>query len=238
MCRYCDDLDDSVERCSAAGHPPASEWFWTELAIMRARWNVLRHPFYLRWSAGELTMRELARYAAQYLHLTVALASVSRNAVDKADGLLADVLTEHAVEEQAHVDLWLAFADAAHRETTWLNTADALPETLECSRIWAGDESRPLELDLVSLYAIEAPQSEIAQTKLDGLLSLYGFTAGRATEYFRVHSTRDREHAALAGAALEGLLPTADPFVLLRQADAVQRGYWQMLDRLEHELTS
>ena len=38
------------------------------------RWNVLDHPFYTRWSAGELTRAELAEYSAQYRHAVVALA--------------------------------------------------------------------------------------------------------------------------------------------------------------------
>ncbi len=30
---------------------------------VRDRWSVLRHPFYRRWSAGELSGEELAFYA-------------------------------------------------------------------------------------------------------------------------------------------------------------------------------
>ena len=41
---------------------------WTRLEQARTRWNVLEHPFYQRWSRGELTRGELAAYAGQYRH--------------------------------------------------------------------------------------------------------------------------------------------------------------------------
>jgi pyrroloquinoline quinone (PQQ) biosynthesis protein C len=88
-------------------------------------------------------------------------------------------------------------------------------------------------LDLVTLYAIEGPQPEIAQTKLKGLLGNYGFDEGPATEYFKLHATLDKDHAALAGAALEGVLRDEDPFGLLAQAERVHRGYWTMLNGVE-----
>jgi pyrroloquinoline quinone (PQQ) biosynthesis protein C len=99
--------------------------------------------------------------------------------------------------------------------------------------VWAGDESRSLTQDLVALYAIEAPQPAIARTKLDGLLNRYGFDDGPSTAYFRIHATRDKDHAALAAAALQGYLSAADPFSLLGEAEAVHKGYWHMLDGLE-----
>src|SRR5262245_15764885 len=47
---------------------------------LRSRHDVLRHPFYRRWSAGELTRAELAHYAGQYRHAVVALARASAQA--------------------------------------------------------------------------------------------------------------------------------------------------------------
>ena len=43
----------------------------------RRRWNVLDHPFYLRWERGELTRDELAFYAGEYRHAVVALADAA-----------------------------------------------------------------------------------------------------------------------------------------------------------------
>src|SRR2546421_381461 len=47
------------------------------LDAVRARWNVLDHPFYLRWERGELERSELAFYAGEYRHAVVALADAA-----------------------------------------------------------------------------------------------------------------------------------------------------------------
>src|SRR5262249_8318767 len=59
---------------------------WDRIEESRARHNVLEHPFYVRWSAGELTREELARYAGQYRHATEALARLCHDAADEAPG--------------------------------------------------------------------------------------------------------------------------------------------------------
>ena len=61
-------------------------------------------------------------------------------------------------------------------------------------RAWTAD-GEPLET-LVRLYAIESGQPEISRTKREGLLDRYGFADGAGTAYFRVHESRDVEHAA------------------------------------------
>jgi pyrroloquinoline quinone (PQQ) biosynthesis protein C len=219
----------------APRQPVDTEWFWTELRLLGERWNALGHPFYGRWTAGRLTSRELQMYAEEYDHLVVALAAVSRNAAAKADRPTAGALDRHAHEERAHIELWRAFSTATGwgPESAWAYGSDPLPETVRCARAWLGEGSRSLAADLVSLYAIEAPQPDIARAKLDGLLSAYGFREGPATEYFRLHIERDRDHAAVARAALEGMLRSVDAFQLLAQAEAVHRAYWTMLDEIE-----
>jgi pyrroloquinoline-quinone synthase len=53
---------------------------WSRLADAHTRWNVLDHPFYQRWSRGELSADELALYAGQYRHAVVALARAAEGA--------------------------------------------------------------------------------------------------------------------------------------------------------------
>ena len=57
---------------------------WERIEESRARHNVLEHPFYVRWSAGELGREELARYAGQYRHATEALARLCRQTAETA----------------------------------------------------------------------------------------------------------------------------------------------------------
>ncbi|HTR72101.1 MAG TPA: hypothetical protein VMG80_00775, partial [Solirubrobacteraceae bacterium] len=48
-----------------------------ELDRARRATNVLEHPFYERWVAGELTPAELDVYAGEYRHAVEALAEAS-----------------------------------------------------------------------------------------------------------------------------------------------------------------
>ncbi len=174
----------------------------------RQRWNVLEHPFYARWEQGELTREELARYAGEYRHAVVALARAARTA-----GL-------HADEEAAHISLWDDFAAALGTES-----AEPSPETRCCASAWAAARD---ELGASAiLYAIEAGQPAISQTKLRGLVEHYGFAEGSpAVEYFRLHGERDHEHAAEAHARLEGL----EDERLVGLAESALAGNWALLD--------
>ena len=174
----------------------------------RERWNVLEHPFYTRWEAGELTREELARYAGEYRHAVVALARAARTA------------RLHADEEAAHIALWDEFATALGTEH-----GEPLPQTRCCAEAWSGAHD---ELGAAAiLYAIEAGQPAISETKLRGLLDHYGFSADSpGIEYFAAHGERDHEHAAEARDVLE----RADDPRLVGLAEAALAANWALLD--------
>jgi pyrroloquinoline-quinone synthase len=174
----------------------------------RERWNVLEHPFYTRWEQGELTREELAAYAGEYRHAVVALARAARTA------------RLHADEEASHIALWDDFASALGTEAR-----EPLPETRCCATAWAAGDD---ELGAAAiLYAIEAGQPAISETKLRGLVEHYGFSDDSpAVEYFAVHGERDHEHAAEARAVLEG----SDDPRLVGLAEAALAANWALLD--------
>jgi pyrroloquinoline-quinone synthase len=183
----------------------------------RERWNVLRHPFYLRWERGELTREELAFYAGEYRHAVLALARTAT----------AGGSAEHAAEETAHLDLWDDFAAAVDAPLD----RDPTPETRTCARSWTSDD--PLEAAAI-LYAVESSQPAISRTKLAGLVEHYGFEPDSAgTSYFSVHATRDEEHAAESRAILEREAAAADADRLVGAAEAALEGNWRLLDGVE-----
>jgi pyrroloquinoline-quinone synthase len=198
---------------------------WSRLADVHRRWNVLDHPFYQRWSRGELSAGELALYAGQYRHAVVALAQAADGAARAAGD--AD-LAAHAGEEAAHIALWDAFAEAAGTD----GRAEASPETAECADAWAG-EGRDLLGHLVALYAIESAQPAISRVKADGLREHYGFAGGPGTAYFELHAERDVEHAAEARAAIAERLDGADEDALVAEAERVLWANWTLLDGVE-----
>lgn len=202
--------------------------FWEQIAARRKRWDVLAHPFYLRWSAGELSQPELAHYAGEYAHAVRALAAASRHAASEAPLAIADELAAHAVEEEAHIPLWDDFARAVGADVP----TPPLPETVECVEAWSHSE-RELMPTLVGLYAIEAAQPAISETKRAGLRKHYGIGTGRATRYFDVHAVRDLDHAASGRRLISRYLEPGDANGLTSEATRVLAANWRLLDGVE-----
>ena len=205
----------------------------------RAEIDVLEHPFYERWSAGLLSAGDLARYAQQYRHAVVALAHASALAARRAGPAHAHHLREHAREESEHVALWDRFAQATRERLAGTRemSAPALAQTRACADAWRQGEH--LLDHLAVLYAIEAAQPAVSRTKLEGLVTHYGYTPrAHAVEYFRVHATRDREHARQARALIAALLARSDnagfsPSRLIERARAALAGNWSLLDGVQ-----
>jgi pyrroloquinoline-quinone synthase len=201
----------------------------------RAANNILEHPFYRRWSAGELGARELSRYAGEYRHAVIALAEASARAAAKAPPAHAAVLRAHAAEEAEHVALWEEFARASGAGPA--GAAPALTETEACAQAWT--EGEDLLEHLAVLYAIEASQPEVARTKLDGLVAHYGYSReGPALEYFTTHERRDVEHARQGGALIDELMaaveaPRQKADRMVQRAQQALRGNAMLLDGVE-----
>jgi pyrroloquinoline-quinone synthase len=197
---------------------------WQRIEQARERWNVLEHPFYQRWSAGELSREELAAYSGQYRHATAAIASLSAAVAESApEGERAE-LRRHASEEEAHVALWDGFVEAVGGEVA----AAPTPQTAACVEAWTADDDRLAQL--VRLYAIESGQPAISKTKRLGLAEHYGIGDGPGNEYFRLHESADVEHAAEGRSLIEAHLDGADPDALLAAAESAFEANWRLLD--------
>ncbi len=197
---------------------------WQRIEDARARCNVLEHPFYLRWSRGELSPEELAEYAGQYRHAAEAIARLSEQAADAAPESERTELRRHAAEEADHVALWAGFVEAVGGEVG----AEPNPQTRECVSEWTADDG--LLPSLVRLYAIESGQPAISQTKREGLAANYGIGDGEGNAYFRVHELLDVEHAQAGRELIERHLDGADEDALVGAAESALRANWRLLD--------
>lgn len=197
---------------------------WERIEQSRARHNVLEHPFYVRWSAGELSSEELARYAGQYRHATEALAKLCADTAATAPARARDEIERHAAEEREHVGLWDDFVVAAGGEIG----AEPTAETAECVRDWTAPDG--YLGGLARMYAVESGQPEISRVKREGLAEHYGIDGGPGSEYFRVHESRDEAHAEEARRLISSAMSPEDEDAIVAAAESAFRANWRLLD--------
>jgi pyrroloquinoline-quinone synthase len=201
-----------------------SDAVWQRIEESRARHNVLEHPFYVRWSAGELSREELARYAGQYRHATEALARLCSQTAETAPDEHRDEIAVHAEEEEAHIGLWDDFVEAAGGEIG----AEPTPETAECVTGWTAPDGYLAQL--ARMYAIESGQPEIAKVKREGLTRFYGIDGGSGSEYFKVHEQADHAHAEDSRRLIEEAMTAEDEDELVAAAESAFKANWRLLD--------
>lgn len=200
---------------------------WDRIDQVARRHDVLRHPFYVRWSEGTLARADLACYAGQYRHAVVALADAAASAARSPEaGDDASQLSAHAAAEADHVRLWDEFTRAVGGE----RRADPTPETRVCVSTWTGDGSRSLVDTLATMYAIESAQPEISRIKRHGLTGHYGVAE---TGYFTLHEGLDAEHAAQARELIEVRRDGAGDDQLVAAAERALEANWILLDGVD-----
>jgi pyrroloquinoline-quinone synthase len=197
---------------------------WDRIEERRARYDVLEHPFYVRWSAGELTREELASYAGQYRHATEALARLCHQAIDRAPAEHRTEMATHASEEADHIRLWDDFVAAAGGEIGVQPT----PETAECVHVWTAPGDYLAHL--ARMYAIESGQPEISRIKREGLARFYGIDGGPGSEYFLVHEQSDHAHAEESRKLIEEAIRLEDEDAVVEAAESAFRANWRLLD--------
>lgn len=200
---------------------------WDRIEEVRAENNVLEHPFYQRWSAGELTREELAHYSGQYRYATEAIAKLSADIAAAAPESERAGLEAHAAEEHDHVAMWDGFVDAVGGTVG----TEPNPETLECVESWTKADS--FGRQLARMFAIESGQPAISKTKTEGLGEHYGITDAPGNLYFTVHETMDVEHAAEGRKLIERHMNTFSEDELVEAAEEAFKANWRLLDGVE-----
>ena len=197
--------------------------------------HLLKHPFYLAWTRGELSNEALADYARQYYHhvrafptyLSAVHAKCENEATRKQ--LLNNLIDEEAGSPN-HPQLWLHFADGLGVAQDNAKNAETWPETkklIETFRSVCGDGSTAE--GLAALYAYESQIRAICESKIHGLKKHYGFNKPEHYQYFSVHIEADREHSAAERRMLDAYLNEQNFESVKRSVNRVLDALWEML---------
>lgn len=217
--------------------------FWSRLEARTAPYNLLAHPFYKAWTAGELTRLELALYAAEYWHHVSAFPTyLSALHANLPDGELRREVLRNLMDEEGvnsahgrpHSDLWMDFATGmgAKREDVLAHETQPEMQALIAAFREMMQSSAPEAL--AALYAYESCVPAIAREKASGLENLYGADAA-TTRYFTLHQTADVYHAQVWRDLIDAELknsPEAED-AALAAAERAARALWAALDGVE-----
>lgn len=197
--------------------------------------HLLKHPFYLAWTRGELSAEALEDYARQYYHHVAAfptyLSAIHAKCEDQATRkpLLNNLIDEEAGSPN-HPELWLQFAEGLGGSKVDVRNTTKQPETknlIDTFRSVCRDGSTAEAL--AALYAYESQIPPICESKIDGLRKHYGFSDPKHYQYFTVHIEADREHSAAERKMLATYINKENFESIKSSVNRVIDALWEML---------
>ena len=216
--------------------------FFDQLEASIAKYDLLCHPFYRAWAAGELTRDDLREYSCQYYHHVEAFPRyLAELAVRLDEGELRRAVLANMCDEKGtagagmdsvpHSELWLDFAEGMGASRN-MRDHEPLPEidALIADFHRVASEGSPEEA-LAAFYAYESQVPRVAKEKERGLRELYGADS-KTCGYFTLHATADVYHSQVWRKQLEKRI-TADPQAALDAAESTAKLLWQALDGIE-----
>lgn len=220
--------------------------FFEQLEASIAKYDLLSHPFYRAWAAGELTRDDLREYARHYYHHVEAFPSylaelaLRLNEGDLRRAVLANMCDEKGLSAESgadsvpHSELWLDFAEGmgARRDMRWhLPVAEIRELVRHFHRV--ASEGSPEEA-LAAFYVYESQVPRIAREKERGLRELYD-ADDKTCGYFTLHTSADIYHANVWRRQLADRIASNPDaaYAALAAAEDTAKMLWRALDGIE-----
>ena len=191
--------------------------------------QLLDHPFYRRWEAGELSRDELTSYAEQYRHFEAMMPEFLLRLSEALEpGAARDLVLANLSDEvsaPSHLELFDDFG-------AFVGATDAPVSPAMSALLAAYDDvsQQGVVSSLAGLLAYESQGAAVADSKGAGLATHYG-APDEALAFWREHSSIEGEHAEWTFDALESLRP--DPQEVRAAARLVGEAWWAFLDERE-----
>jgi len=220
--------------------------FLKDLDARIGKYDLLCHPFYKAWSAGELDRNDLREYAQDYYHHVEAFPSYLAALGLRLDegelrrAVLANMCEERGVDGRPgrdsvpHSELWLDFAEGmgSTRNLEWHSPVPEIRQLIAHFRQVASAGTP--EDALTAFYTYESQVPRIAKEKERGLREMYG-ADDKTCGYFSLHATADVYHSNVWRKQLEKRI-SAHPETAgaaLNAAENTARMLWKALDGID-----
>jgi len=215
------------------------------------QYDLLCHPFYKAWTAGELTRDDLRAYAEEYYpHVEAFPGYLAQLGLRLEEGelrraVLANMADEKGGEvssgeaERSHAELWLDFVEGlGGSRIPVLGTIAEVRQLISFFERVAS-EGTPEEA-LAAFYAYESQVPRVASEKDRGLRELYAADE-KTRGYFTLHAIADVHHSQVWRKQLEKRV-SANPDTetaekALAAAESAAKALWTALDGIEMRRT-
>lgn len=223
-----------------------STHFIERLEASISRYDLLCHPFYKAWAAGELSREDLREYARHYYHHVHAFPCyLAEFALRLDEGELRRAVLANMCDEKGavgktgkegvpHSELWLDFAEGmgARREMHWHLPIQQISDLMRFFHSVASEGTA--EEALAAFYVYESQVPRVAKEKERGLREMYG-ADDKTCGYFSLHATADVHHSNVWRDQLQKRI-AAHPKAAdaaLEAAGKAAKMLWQALDGIE-----
>ncbi len=205
-----------------------------------AGYDLLCHPYYKAWTAGQLTREDLREYASDYYHHVAAFPtylSAFHSRLDDGEPRHAVLrnLCDEEIAGRPHSELWLDFAEGMGADRDQVREREPLPEVRELIGKFRSVARQGSTAEaLAAFYAYESQIPRVAKTKAEGLAKHYAADA-KTCGYFTLHQFADVEHAQVWHALLaaEVVAHPEQAEAALAAAESVAQALWHALDGME-----
>src|SRR5581483_4736612 len=163
--------------------------------------HLLKHPFYVAWSKGELSLDELQSYARQYFtHVRACPPYLSEMHSRCEDLASRQTIAANLADEEAttptHPELWLDFASGLGESRQAVIDQNAGPKMKALVETFRAIAKLDTGLAAAGLYCYEHQIPAVSAAKIEGLKKNYKIQDAETLRYFAVHEEADVEHAA------------------------------------------
>ncbi len=194
--------------------------------------HMLNHPFYKVWSMGKLTREELVEYLKQYFYIESIfprlMSALHSNTPDaEMRQVMLKNLNDEELGKENHVAQFLDLCKAFDLSESDIKSQIPHTETVHLiEMLKKATGSKDIREGIAAMIVYKQQVSDVAATKLDGLMEHYGVTSKKDLEFYKTHAEVNRSYHKL----LDNYIDSDDQPVVIAAVKQIRDSFWEFLD--------